>query len=114
MPVRALPLALATGSALLLVACQSAPPAAPVPPTTVAAVGELRPGTGVAKGYLDRKQLPDSVALLPRRPTGRPRLRSTWTSTSPRAHCAARRAGTGPRAMRCTASRRRPTPCRAH
>lgn len=68
MPVRALPLALATGSALLLVACQSAPPAAPVPPTTVAAVGELRPGTGVAKGYLDRKQLPDSLALLPKPP----------------------------------------------
>ena len=64
MPVRVLPMALLPALALLLSACQTAPPAPPVPPTTVPAVGEVRPGSGVAKGYLDRKQLPDSVALL--------------------------------------------------
>lgn len=68
MRVRVLPIALLPSLALLLSACQTAPPAPPVPPTTVAAVGEVRPGSGVAKGYLDRKQLPDSVALLPRPP----------------------------------------------
>lgn len=49
----------------LLAGCQTP---APVPPTTLEAVGEFRPGSGYAKGYLDRKQLPDSLALLPKPP----------------------------------------------
>ncbi len=58
----------ATGAAVLafgllaIAGCQtSAPP--PSPPTSIEAVGELRPG--YARGYLDRKALPDSLALLP-------------------------------------------------
>ncbi len=65
---------------LALAACQSAPPVAPAaarlaaaapqpgaaaPPTTLAAVGEYRPGSGYANGYLPRTALPDSLALLP-------------------------------------------------
>ena len=54
---------LAFGSALLcatmLSACQTAPPTSPE------AVGEFRAGSGYLKGYLDRKALPDSLALLP-------------------------------------------------
>jgi len=38
------------------------------PPTTAAEVGEVRPGSGILNGYLDRKLLPDSLALLPRPP----------------------------------------------
>ena len=52
----------------LLSACQTAPPAAPVPPTSPEVVGELRAGSGYLKGYLDRKQLPNSLALLPKPP----------------------------------------------
>lgn len=37
-------------------------------PTTVAAVGEVRPAPGILNGYLDRKVLPDSLALLPKPP----------------------------------------------
>lgn len=64
-----MPLRLLSAAAVLLVlaACQSAP-TPPLPPTTVAAVGELRPGSGMARGYIDRKLLPDSLALLPRPP----------------------------------------------
>lgn len=43
-------------------ACQSPPP------TRAADVGETRPGSGILNGYLDRRQLPDSLALLPRPP----------------------------------------------
>lgn len=51
-------------SALVLTACQTAP----VPPTSPALVGEISPGSGYVKGYLERKQLPDSLALLPKPP----------------------------------------------
>ena len=60
------PLALAALAALLatlLAACQTPPPTSPE------AVGELRKGTGFLKGYVERKQLPDSLALLPPPPT---------------------------------------------
>jgi len=50
--------------ATMLSACQTAPP----PPTSPEAVGEFRAGSGYLKGYLDRKALPDSLALLPRPP----------------------------------------------
>jgi acid phosphatase (class A) len=50
--------------ALGLTACQTAP----VPPTSPQVVGEYAPGSGYLKGYLDRKLLPDSLALLPRPP----------------------------------------------
>lgn len=46
-----------------LAGCQSAPP---LPPTSPEAVGEFRPGSGYVKGYLDRKALPNSLALLPK------------------------------------------------
>ncbi len=46
---------------LMLGACSTAPK----PPTTLAEVGELRPGSGYALGYLERKSLPNSLALLP-------------------------------------------------
>ena len=35
------------------------------PPTTTEAIGEIRAGSGILKGYLDRKDLPNSLALLP-------------------------------------------------
>jgi acid phosphatase (class A) len=50
-------------AALLLAGCATTQ--APAPPTTIAAVGEVRPGLGIAKGYLDPKALPNSLALLP-------------------------------------------------
>lgn len=53
--------ATALAASLLLTACASHPPA----PTTLAEVGELRPGSGYAKGYLSRDELPDSLALVP-------------------------------------------------
>jgi acid phosphatase (class A) len=56
----ALPAALAT--VVVLTACQTPPPTSPE------VVGEFRAGSGYLKGYLDRKQLPDSLALLPRPP----------------------------------------------
>lgn len=55
-------------AALLLAGCatQSAQaPVAPVPPTTIEAVGTLSPKIPFPKGYLDPKQLPNSLALLP-------------------------------------------------
>jgi len=38
------------------------------PPTTLAEVGETRPGSGVMRGYLKAEQYPDSLALLPAPP----------------------------------------------
>lgn len=49
-------------AALVLAGCQTAP----VPPTSPEVVGEFRPGSGYLKGYLDPKQLPNSLALLPK------------------------------------------------
>lgn len=49
----------------LLAGCATAPPA---PPTSLAVVGEVRPGLGLAKGYLAAEALPDSLALLPAPP----------------------------------------------
>lgn len=51
----------ALSTLVLLTACQTAP----LPPTSPEVVGELRPGSGYLKGYLDRQQLPNSLALLP-------------------------------------------------
>lgn len=48
----------------LLIGCQTTP----APPISAAAVGEVRTGSGLLNGYLDRKVLPDSLALLPRPP----------------------------------------------
>jgi acid phosphatase (class A) len=56
---------------LLLAGCATAPAAVPAgvvsspPPTTLAEVGEFRPGSGIAKGFLAVSALPDSEALLP-------------------------------------------------
>ncbi len=61
-PWRSTPL-LATLAALA--GCQTAPPA---PPTSPDVVGEFRAGSGYLRGYLERQQLPDSLALLPRPP----------------------------------------------
>jgi acid phosphatase (class A) len=55
-------------AALLIAGCATtAPPkvATPVPPTTLAAVGEVRPGLGLPKGFLLPAALPDSLALVP-------------------------------------------------
>jgi acid phosphatase (class A) len=49
----------------MLAGCQSAPP---LPPTSPEVVGEFRAGSGYLKGYLDRKALPNSLALLPKPP----------------------------------------------
>ena len=43
----------------LLAGCQT------LPPTSPEVVGEIRAGSGYLNGYLDRKQLPDSLVLLP-------------------------------------------------
>lgn len=50
---------------LLLAACAAPTPA---PPTAPDVVGEIRPGSGLLKGYLAREALPDSLALLPAPP----------------------------------------------
>lgn len=50
---------LAAAACSLLTACQTTPP----PPLSPKEIGELRPG--LVKGYLERKDLPDSLALLP-------------------------------------------------
>ena len=57
-------LSLAGAVALALCACSTAPK----PPTTAAEVGEFRAGSGYLNGYLDRKTLPNSLALLPPSP----------------------------------------------
>ena len=62
---RAAAIAALGASLLALAACQTVAQQ-PVPPTSIEAVGEMRPG--YARGYLDRKALPDSLALLPRPP----------------------------------------------
>jgi acid phosphatase (class A) len=49
----------------LLAGCQSTPA---LPSTSPEFVGEFRPGSGYLRGYLDRKALPDSLALLPKPP----------------------------------------------
>jgi len=49
----------------LLGGCQSAPP---LPTTSPEEVGEFRAGSGYLRGYLDRKALPNSLALLPKPP----------------------------------------------
>lgn len=60
--------AAALGTLLLaLSGCQTVTPP-PTPPTSLETVGELRPGSGYARGYLERKALPDSLALLPKPP----------------------------------------------
>lgn len=38
--------------------------AAGLPPTAVGLIGEVRPGSGVLNGYLDKANYPDSLALL--------------------------------------------------
>lgn len=53
---------------LLLAGCQSAPPLPPLPSTSPEVVAEFRAGSGYLRGYLDRKALPDSLALLPKPP----------------------------------------------
>ena len=56
----------------LLAGCATtAPPhaAAPVPPTTLAAVGEVRPGLGLPKGFLPPASLPNSLELVPPTPS---------------------------------------------
>lgn len=52
-------------AAALLSACQSAPVKPAEPPTSPEVVGEFRKGSGYLNGYLDRKALPDSLALVP-------------------------------------------------
>jgi hypothetical protein len=46
-------------AAALLAGCQTPPPTSPEE------VGEYRKGSGYLNGYMNRKQLPDSLALLP-------------------------------------------------
>jgi len=52
-------------TALLVAACATTVPVAQVPPTSLEAVGLVREGFNLPKGYLDPKALPDSLALLP-------------------------------------------------
>jgi acid phosphatase (class A) len=66
-----MPARTATLAAALLAAACATPPAPTVSPDEV---GEVRAGSGVLNGYLDRKVLPDSLALLPPPPAeGSPR-----------------------------------------
>ncbi|MFM1989726.1 MAG: Major phosphate-irrepressible acid phosphatase precursor [Pseudomonadota bacterium] len=58
------PRAAVAACALALAACASAPPAA-APTVSPEQVGEVRPGSGVLNGYLERKALPNALALLP-------------------------------------------------
>ncbi len=55
----------AIAAASLLSACQTAPVQPTSPPTSAEVVGEFRKGSGYLNGYLDRKALPDSLALVP-------------------------------------------------
>jgi acid phosphatase (class A) len=52
-------------TALLAGACTTTVPAAQVPPTSLEAVGLVREGLSLPKGYLDPEALPDSLSLLP-------------------------------------------------
>ena len=63
--VRPLGVLLPVMAGALLVGCQSAPP---LPSTSPEVVGEFRAGSGYLRGYLDRKTLPNSLALLPKPP----------------------------------------------
>jgi acid phosphatase (class A) len=54
----------ALAAAALLAACTTVR-VPPPPPVTAETVGEVRPGSGILKGYLAPEQLPDSLALLP-------------------------------------------------
>lgn len=56
---------LTAASLLVLLSACAGPSHVPVPPTAPEQIGEIRPGTGMLKGYLDRKALPNSLALLP-------------------------------------------------
>lgn len=49
---------------LVLTGCQTTF----APPTSLAIVGEISPGSGYVRGYLEPKQLADSLALLPKPP----------------------------------------------
>lgn len=49
-------------------AAQTGAVAGPVPPTRIAEVGEIRPGTGIARGFLPMEAVPDSLALMPAPP----------------------------------------------
>lgn len=64
MITRLLPLSTVAAAALLS-ACQTAPLKTATPPTSPEVVGEFRKGTGYLNGYIDRKELPDSLALVP-------------------------------------------------
>ena len=65
------PARVATACVAALLAACATPPAPTLSPE---AVGEVRAGSGVLNGYLDRTQLPDSLALLPPPPAdGSPR-----------------------------------------
>jgi acid phosphatase (class A) len=55
----------ALATAALLSACQTAPVQTAVPTTSPEVVGEFRKGSGYLNGYIDRKELPDSLALVP-------------------------------------------------
>jgi acid phosphatase (class A) len=55
----------AIAAAALLSACQTAPVKPAEPPTSPEVVGEFRKGSGYLNGYLERKALPDSLALVP-------------------------------------------------
>lgn len=60
------------GVAALAAGCAAPPEAPSVSPEQV---GEVRAGTGLLKGYLDRSALPDSLALLPPPPAkGSPQM----------------------------------------
>ncbi len=52
-------------AALLMSACQSVSVQSTTPSTSPEEVGEFRKGSGYLNGYLDRKELPNSLALLP-------------------------------------------------
>lgn len=52
-------------AAALLLACSCLVGAQPAPPTDPAQIGTIRPGSPHLRGYLERSQLPDSLALLP-------------------------------------------------
>lgn len=58
----------AAGATLALLAAGCTAPGGPTPTLDAARVGEVRAGSGVLNGYLDRKSLPDSLALLPAPP----------------------------------------------
>ncbi|MEN9316391.1 MAG: Major phosphate-irrepressible acid phosphatase precursor [Pseudomonadota bacterium] len=75
--------------AATLAGCQTPPPTSPE------AVGEYRKGSGYLNGYLDRKQHPDSLALLPPAPAPG----SARAAADLDAHRAARALRDGPRGV---------------